>query len=283
MELELISRRPAGEVRPTPLLFVHGAFGGAWVWDQGFLQACADAGWEAHAVSLRGHGHSDGGARLALTRLADYADDVIAVAKRLPAPPVLIGHSMGGLVVQACLYRFRAPAAVLLASAPPHGLLGSWINMGLYQPRLLWQLWLMQTFGPVALDLQVLKRGLFSDSVSDDTVLEMLPRFGMESPLAILDMMGLDLPPSRSGLDLPVLVIGAENDAFVYPGALAETARTYRTAAEVMPGMAHAMMLDHDWPSLAERMIGWLAQTLGDGVRKAAPPRLAAVSGEALN
>jgi alpha-beta hydrolase superfamily lysophospholipase len=41
-----------------------------------------------------------------------------------PAPPVLLGRSMGGLVVQGVLERYRAaPAAVLLASAPPgHGL-----------------------------------------------------------------------------------------------------------------------------------------------------------------
>lgn len=271
MKLELLSRRPAGKARSTPLLFVHGAFGGAWVWDRGFLQAFADAGWEAHAVSLRGHGRSGGRDCVALWRMADYVDDVQSVAASLSAPPVLIGHSMGGLVVQSCLHRFGAPAAVLMASGPPHGLLGTWLNMGFYHPQLLMQVGLMQMMGPAATDIAVVKRALFSDSVADETVLELLPRFGMESPLAMLDMLGLDLPPSRSTLDLPVLVIGAENDAFIYPGALTETAKTYRTKAEVMAGMAHALMLDDGWPVVAERLIDWLDETVVEKSRSARP------------
>jgi pimeloyl-ACP methyl ester carboxylesterase len=47
---------------------------------------------------------------------------VVAVAERLPTPPVVIGHSMGGFVVQKYLETHQAPAGVLLASIPPRGL-----------------------------------------------------------------------------------------------------------------------------------------------------------------
>ena len=36
MSLEIISREPRRSAHPTPLLFVHGAFCGAWVWDEHF-------------------------------------------------------------------------------------------------------------------------------------------------------------------------------------------------------------------------------------------------------
>lgn len=266
--LEVIARRPEGRARPTPLLFVHGAFAGAWVWEKHFLPYFARHGYASHALSLRGHGGSDGRADLMLTRLADYVEDVERVAAGLPAPPVLIGHSMGGLVVQHLLHRSAAPAAVLLASAPPHGLFGCWLNMLLNHPRLLLQLSWMQIGGPAAVDLDPIRRALFSDDTADEVFLHTLPRMEAESPWVVLDLWGLDLPPSRRLLDLPVLVLGGENDALIARGAVEATASTYGTRAEILPHVAHAMMLDHHWEAIAGRILGWLEGVLaGDDAR----------------
>ena len=60
MKLEVTMRTPTGEPRPTPLLFVHGADPSTWVWVRHFLPFFADRGYEAHALSLRGHGASEG-------------------------------------------------------------------------------------------------------------------------------------------------------------------------------------------------------------------------------
>ena len=60
MKLEVTTRTPTGEPRPTPLLFVHGADCATWVWVRHFLPFFADRGYEAHALSLRGHGASEG-------------------------------------------------------------------------------------------------------------------------------------------------------------------------------------------------------------------------------
>ena len=89
-----------------------------------------------------------------------------------------------------------------------------------------------------------------------------LDRFQPESTLVILDLLGLDLPPSLPRLDLPVLVLGAEHDGLVFPGALEATARTYRTRPEVVPGISHAMMLDLGWETMARRILRWLEVTL---------------------
>ncbi len=59
--LEWIEAEPAGEPRGAPLLFVHGAFGGAWMFEEIFLPHLARRGRRAAAVSLRGHGRSQGG------------------------------------------------------------------------------------------------------------------------------------------------------------------------------------------------------------------------------
>lgn len=262
MNLEVISRMPKGAAKPTPLLFVHGAFASAWVWDMHFLPWFAERGYAAHALSLRGHGASEGRERLQFTRLRDYVTDVERVMVDMPAPPVLIGHSLGGMVVQKILHRQSVPGAVLMGSAPPHGMIGSFCGIAFGNPELLRDLMLAQTLGPAAAGPRGLRKALFSDDAVGDVVDRTLPRMGPESPLVALDLFGLDLPPSTPMLDLPVLVLGAEKDAFVFPGAIKATADTYRADVEVFPGMAHAMMLERDWQVVAERMLGWLDGTV---------------------
>ncbi|RLC08454.1 MAG: alpha/beta hydrolase, partial [Deltaproteobacteria bacterium] len=56
MKLEVISKYPKGKKHSVPILFIHGAFAGAWCWEEYFLPYFADHGYESHALSLRGHG-----------------------------------------------------------------------------------------------------------------------------------------------------------------------------------------------------------------------------------
>lgn len=273
MKLEVIARAPKAPVSAPPLLFVHGAYSGAWVWDQYFLPFFARHGYASHALSLRGHGQSAGGAAVPWRRLRDYVADVAQVAASLPRPPILIGHSMGGLIVQHYLQCHSSPGVVLMASVPPHGLMGSLLGMTITNPGLYRDLAWAQSFGPVPSNGEAVRRALFSDDVPEELFHRFLQRFRAESPLVMLDLMGLDLPPSLPTVELPALVLGAANDAFVYPGALEATARTYHTQPEIFPNMAHAMMLDTGWESVARRILQWLRTTFAhDGAAADAVP-----------
>jgi len=129
--LEVIDRGAASESHPVPLLFVHGAWHAAWCWDEHFLGYFADHGYRALAVSLRGHGGSPTDKRLRDLSFADFVTDVTAAADALPTRPVIVGHSMGGVLVQRYLELRDAPAGVLMASMPPQGYLRSglrWIK-----------------------------------------------------------------------------------------------------------------------------------------------------------
>lgn len=65
LKLETIARRPPQPRAGAPrVLLVHGVCVGAWVWEEHFMPYLADAGFEVHALSLRGHGASEGRARL---------------------------------------------------------------------------------------------------------------------------------------------------------------------------------------------------------------------------
>lgn len=59
--------------------------------------------------------------RLSLLDYARHLEEAI-LAARLPTPPVLVGHSMGGLLAQMLASRLTTRALVLLAPAPPAGI-----------------------------------------------------------------------------------------------------------------------------------------------------------------
>jgi pimeloyl-ACP methyl ester carboxylesterase len=94
----------------------------AWCWQEHFLAAFAQRGYHAAALDLRGHGESAGRDYLREATIDDYVADVAEVASRFPTPPVVLGHSMGGLITQRFASRHPVSGAVLLASSPINGM-----------------------------------------------------------------------------------------------------------------------------------------------------------------
>jgi pimeloyl-ACP methyl ester carboxylesterase len=264
MHLEIISRAPANP-HPSahaPLLFVHGAFGGAWMWDEHFLPYFAEQGFEAHALSLRGHGESERQDNMHLIGLADYVDDLDAVIRRLGVAPVLVGHSLGGVIVQKWLKHHEAPGAVLMGSGPPHGMLPSSIGMVLRDPILFMQLTLAEAFGPTVGSIEATRKTLFSDSLPTETVKRHLARGSAESMRVGIELAWPNFPGPTWNREMPILILGAENDFFVSPTMVLATAEVYGTRAEIVPGLAHAMMLEVGWQAVADRILRWLREAL---------------------
>jgi pimeloyl-ACP methyl ester carboxylesterase len=255
--LEVLSRPPSGPARPTPLLFVHGAWHAAWCWDENFLPYFAERGYAVHALSLRGHGASEGRGRLRWLRVADYVADVAQVASSLPATPVVIGHSMGGFVVQKYLERNRPRAAVLLAPLPPAGALGVTLRLAARHPlaflksNLTWRLW------PLVATPALAREAFLSASTPDARVQEIFARLQDESYRAFLDLLVFDLPRTKL-VETPMLVLGADKDTIFTPAEIAATARAYGAESGMFPHMAHDMMLEGGWEAVAEKILAWL-------------------------
>ena len=257
--LEVLSRVPAAASRNTPLLFVHGAFTGAWCWDEHFLSFFAEAGYAAHALSLSGHGRSRGREHLDSLSIADYVDDVLEVVAGLPAPPVLIGHSMGGFVVQKVLEQRKFPAAVLMCSVPPQGLMAAAFGMMFSHPGLMSDLNRLMSGGEVVLD--TLREALFAQPVAVDDLTRFYRWSQPESHRAIWDMSLFNLPhPSKIDASR-LLILGAELDHLI-PASLVEmTARTYGLPATLFPAVGHGLMLERDWKKPARHILDWLGES----------------------
>jgi pimeloyl-ACP methyl ester carboxylesterase len=263
MHLETIARYPTGKVQSTPLVFVHGAFAAAEIWDVHFLPYFARHGYQAHALSLRGHGASEGRTKLRYWRLADYVADLTEIIQDLPGDPVLIGHSMGGMVIQKYIESHRAAGVVLMASVPPQGILASLWGMAISNPFLLYKLTLIQSMSASFADIATLREAMFSNSIPDALLAQYLPKMQQESDWVTLDMLGWDSLRLLPHHDLPMLVMGAAEDAFFSPGLMHSIARHYRAEVVIIPQMAHAMMLEANWEHAAKQLLRWLTHKAG--------------------
>lgn len=222
----------------------------------------AEAGFPSLAVSLRGHGDSEG--RFNSASLEDYVGDVRSAMEHVEGNCILIGHSLGGLVVQHCLaagLEAGIEAAVLLSSVPPSGLASSALHLSLFSPDVCLQLGILQSVGPSAVKGEVIRRALFSEATPPEAVAHLMPRFQQESHAICVELLNpirprLPKPSNRP----PTLVLGGDRDVLVPSFALYETAAFFGADLEIMAGAPHGLMLDALWwRPAADRTLAWLA------------------------
>jgi pimeloyl-ACP methyl ester carboxylesterase len=239
----------------TPLLFVHGSQHGAWAWET-WLGLFAAMGWRAFALSLRNHtgSYSVPEPRFLDLRTADYGADVLAVMRALDGPPVVIGHSMGGLVAQKAAEAAPVAGLVLVCSVGP-GQLGR-IRAPLPPDR------------PIHYSPEQVRSLWFTD-IDDDTLAAFHTRLVPESPGVVNDYSGTTVTVDRSRIACPVLVIGGERDATpVHPAAA--IAAFYDAPALVVPGAPHNLMMGRWALPVAMRLNQWLLAEI-DGPSIPAP------------
>lgn len=256
--LEITDTGIATDEHPTPLLFVHGTSHGAWCWDEHFLGYFAQHGYRAVAVNLRGHGGSPVDTPLRTVSLSDYVDDVRHVTSEIGCAPVLIGHSLGGFVVMKYLQRYESPAAVLAASAPPFGQWGTLSRTIRRHPGLMLRTVLHGKFAPDLSQPDLTRRFFFSPDMAEHRVRRYASFLQPESDRALLECMFR--APRRRYRATPILVLAAANDAVFTPRETAATARKYGADWQLIPDLAHDLMLDTRWRAAADALLQWLAQ-----------------------
>lgn len=210
----------------------------------------------ASALSLRGHGNSEGGDRLHEFRIADYVEDVIAAVGVAQPPPVLLGHSMGGLVVQKLLERRSFPGAILLASTPVNGMLREGLRMARRWPRQSLRSVLRRSLLELYDTDESARWFLFSDATDIALVREAREKMGEESWRAILDM-ALLTKPSPAMVKTPIFVLAGSQDNMVSRSSSVETAAAYNAEVRFFDGCGHMMMLESAWRSVADAIRGW--------------------------
>jgi pimeloyl-ACP methyl ester carboxylesterase len=259
-KLHVYCRRAATPSRCPPLLFVHGGYVGASCWDEHFLPYFSRHGFDAHAVDLSGHGSSEGRERLNSFGLDDYAADVARVATSLGEPPVLIGHSMGTVVVERVIEREPARAAILMSPVPAMGTLASAMKLAFHQPAFFSEVSRAVEGRYSARTLRLMRDIYYSPDMAPEELLRYQVHFQAESSRAVTELTLLGLRAPRRLPRIPALVLGGERDAVFPASLLCFAAARWNAKLVEIPRAGHTVMLDVHWEKAAGEIARWLSE-----------------------
>ena len=243
----------------TPIVMVHGAFCGGWVFER-FRQLFEAAGHRVLTPELPGHAPGAAGA-VANQTMVDYARYVADVCAALPEPPVLIGHSMGGLVAQLAAARTPVSALVLLAPSPPWGVSGSSMEEAISAVSLygLGPYWLQ------AIDPDYALAKLYSlDRMDQEARRAVFARMVPESGRALWQTLNWWLDPFMTTLvppgaiGAPTLAIAGGRDVIHPPATVKQTAARLSADFKVFREMSHWLPGEPGWEEVAGACLEWL-------------------------
>ncbi|HEY7561638.1 MAG TPA: alpha/beta hydrolase [Gaiellaceae bacterium] len=259
----------------THLMFVHGAWLAANSWDT-FAEYFESRGYEVSApewprkegdvAELREDAEEIKG--LGLTEIVDHYEAEIGA---LPTPPVLIGHSFGGLVVELLLDRGLGRAGVVMSPAPPKGILVlpfstlKVSSSALAHPS--------KRHGVVPLTLEEFTYG-FVNTHSPEDAAAAYEKYAVPETGQIFYEAGFANfhlhPPTelefKSDERAPLLIIGAEQDHTV-PASLAKKqyekyAKSASRTDYLEFDRPHLMMVGEGWEEIAAAIETWIAGVL---------------------
>ncbi|AOB29863.1 alpha/beta hydrolase [Bordetella sp. H567] len=231
--------------RPT-LLFVHGAFHGAWCY-AGYLEYFAALGLGCAALDLPGHGGLAQAPDFHAHGVHDFGRCVVQAMDAIDGPVVVAGHSMGALPALFAATQREAAGIILMAPSPPANVPGA------------------QALAPVPIRTSRPPPGMddvrrrFTGAMSERDIARVAARLCPESAQAMNDryLLRLDIP--AHAIDAPGLCLEAgEDDAARHPpGQDQAVADLYGFEYRLLPDMPHCMMYAHGWQESAETIRSW--------------------------
>ncbi len=216
-----------------PLFFIHGMWSRPQVWDK-FRTYFEALGYECHAPALPGHDVSPSDpvpTLLASMSVKDYVDALEAAAQKCGQTPIVIGHSLGGLLAQLLAVRLQPPALVLLSTAPS----SSVFALGLEPLRTLWPIakqwgyWTRATLMPPAAAMY----GIFNNVPQDEVEAE-IKSFVHDSGRVLFQLSMPWFDKERGGfvdyarLAMPTLMVCGGQDRITPIDVSRRTARKLR-------------------------------------------------------
>ena len=217
-------------------------------------------GWETRAHSLPGHGRSPLQRPIALCTLDYYLGFLAAEIARLPHQAVLMGHSMGGALIQWYLKYVGADleATILVAPWVSHSMFGAaFFRLLGYDP--FGVLAMMATWDSTPL-MRPVPGGAARFLVGSDSVMplaDLWARLGPASALALYQHNPPFWYPPQE-VETPILWLAGEDDPWLVEADERRSAAHYRADYVVVRGARHNVMMEHNYRETAERIHEWL-------------------------
>jgi non-heme chloroperoxidase len=256
----------------APVVFVHGLWLHATGWTN-WLEMFESAGYDPIAPGYPGDGASVQETRRHPERLAGLGIDDLTSAyteaiAALPAKPIVIGHSLGGLIAQKLLAQGTAAAAVAVNPGQIKGVL----RIPLVQLRSGYPA--LRRPGnrhrAISLNAKQFHFG-FGNALSATESQDLFDRWTIPGPgrpafevatsnVRRTSAAAVDTRRADRG---PLLFIAGAADHIVPPAVVKAACDLYATSRattdyHVFPGRGHSMVLDHGWRDVAEYSLSWL-------------------------
>jgi non-heme chloroperoxidase len=244
--------RPTTPGKKPPVLLIHGMFGGAWMWEN-YQALLAKHGYESHAINLRGHHGSRPVPDIGNVPLRDYVADALEVARSL-GNPIVIGHSMGGLIAQKVAEAGACRALVLIAAAPPRWIPAISRVLGARMIRYLPKMFGHKPLLPRRRDADVLMFNRTPLAERDAQWVRLVPESGKAGLELSFGLVGV----SASRVTAPVLVVTGLDDNFVVPRIARAIAKKYGATRKEYPSYAHHIISEPGWEKPCTEIIDWL-------------------------
>lgn len=195
--------------KKTPVLFIHGAFAD----HQGFYLMAnqfADNGYNSYAVSRRGRLNQPPAKASGLT-FDDYLQDTLAIIHEIKPTPILIAHSLGGLLAMKASEIIKdIPALVLINTAPPAMLTAQPISLPYFFP-LLPKIFSGKPFKPSTKAFKTLALQKMNPEQKDRVADSLIP----ESGTVYRQMMLGQIRLSKENQPIPTFVVGSGRDRII--------------------------------------------------------------------
>ncbi len=246
------------------IVMIHGMWGGGWYW-QPMKEFFEQQGYRCLTPDLRFHDIKAGeepDPKLGTLSLIDYVDDLESLIKSLPEKPIIIGHSMGGIIAQKLAERGLAELMILACPAPPNDVSAiSWSPLKSFLPLLLTPKFWKNPHRPsfenaVESSFQMIpveKRRQYYDQLVYDsgwvTVEIALPFLDKKQATKVI----------ASKVTCPTLVFSAEHDRLTPAKLVQKIANKYPQADyHNFEGQTHWVIAEQGWETCADYVLAWL-------------------------
>jgi non-heme chloroperoxidase len=256
-----------GQKKPT-LVMIHGMFVGPWCWND-FKAYFEQRGYTCRTLTLRYHDTPLGSppdSGLGATSLFDYVADAEAEIKTLKEKPVIIGHSMGGLIAQILGSRGLARSLVLISPAAPRGinavtwraLKSAWHNRSRIA---LWGKPMSPSFEGVAYSSLHLLPYEEQKKVFEKFTYES-GRVAWEIGFWFFDFKKATRV-DESGVTCPVLMVVGTEDRLTPPSVVKKIHEKYARVStyKEFPNHSHWIIAEPDWEEAADFIHSWMQRS----------------------
>ena len=228
----------------TNIVLIHGTWCDGTVWGE-FADDLQKLGLKVHTPTLRYHDlpYEEVEEKVAKVSLDEFADDIVNLIETLDESPIVLGHSLGGLLAQKVAMKTKTKGLILMGSAPAAGIFAFYPSMVIcfYKHFLRWGFW-KKSMPPY-------KHAFYDYCMNNQDEADKEREFSKLVPESGFTYFQMALPflDKQKGAYIdfeivtePVLVITGSEDKMVHPNIAKATAKKYKNATlTILQGSDH--------------------------------------------